>query len=366
MAKKKNQDSVEPEVKSWRDVLKEDGLAFQTAGVEEEFLPTKFESLQRILNTKGIPAGYVVELYGDRGQGKTNFGLDYLKQFQDTYGTNEFYALVVDTEGAVDRPFLELHGIDPDAVVYVYEPVLEFAFKKIIEHLKTGRCKFLLVDSIGQLQQANRSALLKTNSNKFDYEASGERVRPQTPGEFARSMQDGVKDIAALIKIHRVFGFFTNQIRMKVGGYGNPETTPGGKLFEHTTHFRLKFTGGKSIYQGNKETGLKIGHQCNCEVTRNRFNGRIGKTIDKECFEFYFEGGPRRYQLIQAYNALARASVIQLAGTWIKVIDPDTGEVVKQWQGRAKFDEDMLADEEKFDWLMELASRYEQPDTGPT
>lgn len=358
MAKAKKTD--EPVVKSWREVLKEEGLS--TSGLDQplEVLPTKFEGLKRILEMDGLPAGRIIEIYGDRGQGKTNFALDALKSFQDTYGTEQYYALIIDSEGAHDAEFMKLHGIDPEAVVRIYEPILEKAYGHIVKHAKTGRCKFLIVDSVGQLQPGDRSALFNSNADKFDFNKEGEREKPMRPGQFAVATQDAMKDAAALIRLNNIYALFINQIRTKIGGYGDPTTTPGGKLFEFSTHIRIQLTGGKTLWQANKVNGIKIGHAANAKVVRNRVNGKIGQTTDKEELQFYFEGGPKRYQLNQAYDKLARASVLQMSGnTWIKLYNTDTGEVQKQWQGRGKLDEELLNDDELFNWFIGLAETVE-------
>ena len=59
---------------------------------------------------------------------------------------------------------------------------------------------------------------------------------------------------------------FINQIRMKIGAYGNPEETTGGKGLKYHSSIRIELRKGARIKKGDDVIGLQI----NFKIPKNK------------------------------------------------------------------------------------------------
>ena len=59
------------------------------------------------------------------------------------------------------------------------------------------------------------------------------------PGLQARLMSQALRKLTTSVSRTKCLVIFINQIRMKIGGYGNPETTTGGNALKFYSSVRL-------------------------------------------------------------------------------------------------------------------------------
>ena len=121
----------------------------------------------------------------------------------------------------------------------------------------------------------------------------------QHMGVHARLMGKGLRKLTSKLKKKNIACIFINQIRMKIGGYGDPEVTSGGIALKFYSFVRLKIRAprsGKIIGKGTlddfvSDDKFEKGTEIKLETVKNkvfiphmecRLNIIYGKGIDKE------------------------------------------------------------------------------------
>jgi len=69
-----------------------------------------------------------------------------------------------------------------------------------------------------------------------------------------------------------------NQIRYKIGGYGNPMVVPGGNALDHYPHLHLSISAPASEAVKDKD-GIIIAPIVHARIKKNRVNGGFGEAI---------------------------------------------------------------------------------------
>jgi recombination protein RecA len=117
---------------------------------------------------------------------------------------------------------------------------------------------------------------------------------------------------------------FINQIRMKIGGYGNPETTTGGNALKFYASMRLEIRKTENLMKGTDVvgTGNKV------KVCKNKLAAPF-KVAEFEIM--YGEGISYEASLL---NMATENGIVKRAGTWFSYEDIKLGqgkENVKQF-----------------------------------
>ena len=74
-------------------------------------------------------------------------------------------------------------------------------------------------------------------------------------GLQARLMSQAMRKLSGVISKTNTVAIFINQIREKVGTYGNPETTSGGRALKFYATIRLDIRKGEQIKNGTEAVG---------------------------------------------------------------------------------------------------------------
>jgi len=88
-------------------------------------------------------------------------------------------------------------------------------------------------------------------------EVEGEIGDIQVGGQ-ARLMSQALRMLINPVKKNNVIVIFINQIRVNIGGYGNPETTSGGKALKFYTSVRLDIRRVAHIKKGEEVMGGRV------------------------------------------------------------------------------------------------------------
>ncbi len=110
-----------------------------------------------IIMPGGVPRKHILEIYGEKGVGKTTLALSAVRAAQEMSDVN---VLWVDTEGKLDPELAEINGVDPSRMIYYHPPTIEHAVTAILNALRgerdnTGRVigdygiKLIVLDSLG-------------------------------------------------------------------------------------------------------------------------------------------------------------------------------------------------------------------------
>jgi recombination protein RecA len=125
-----------------------------------------------------------------------------------------------------------------------------------------------------------------------------------------------MRKLTASLSRSNTCAVFINQIRHKIGGYGNPETTTGGNALKFYSSVRLEVRRTESILKGTEP----IGTMNKVKVAKNKLAApfRVAE------FEIaYGEGISYEASLLRAG---VEHGILQKAGTWFSYGDTRLGQ----------------------------------------
>ncbi|MCL1866522.1 MAG: DNA recombination/repair protein RecA, partial [Oscillospiraceae bacterium] len=86
-------------------------------------------------------------------------------------------------------------------------------------------------------------------------------------GQQARLMSAAMRKLTSIISKTGTAAIFINQVREKIGGYGNPETTPGGRALKFYASVRIQVSKtSDKIMNGTEQIGVRT----RCKVVKNK------------------------------------------------------------------------------------------------
>ncbi len=261
----------------------------------------------------GLPVGRITEVTGLEQSGKSLLSAHLLAETHKLGGI----AVLIDTENAVSREFLEAIGVDTKKLLYVAAETVEQCFEyteTIVEKVRTNsKDKYvtIVVDSV--------AAASTEKEMEADYGKDGYAT------DKAIIISKAMRKITNLIGRQKITLVFTNQLRQKMNAmpFSDPWTTSGGKAiaFHASVRLRLKSMGTiKAKENGNDRiVGIKV----RCQVVKNR----MGPPLRSADFDIFFDRG------IDNYGAwlgmMKENSIVKKSGAWYEYTDIDTGEIIK-------------------------------------
>jgi recombination protein RecA len=228
-----------------------------------EWLDTGSKLLNSVLGSEefGIPYGKMIELYGLESNGKSLLALLLAGLAQ----ADDAEVAWVDFENSLDRPWAEGQGVEWNNLYHFFpkliqenkkaKPRLQTAEELCVEvemwmerRYKKGYHKlFMVVDSV--------TAMLVEDEAEAGITQQNMRTKVALASYLSRLLRRWV----ALAQVYSCTMLFINQIRLSPGGWGNPETTPGGKAmkFYCSIRARVQRVKGGRLLQKGKMIGLK-------------------------------------------------------------------------------------------------------------
>ena len=260
----------------------------------------------------GLPVGRITEITGLEQSGKSLVSAHLLAETQKQGGV----AVLIDTETAVSREFLEAIGVDVSKLLYVtadsVEQIFDFTETIISKVRETSKDKIvtIVVDSV--------AAASTTNELAADYKKDGYAT------DKAIIISKAMRKITNMIGRQKISLVFTNQLRQKMNAmFGDPWTTSGGKAiaFHSSCRLRLKQMGQlKSKIGGVDQV---VGIKTRAQVIKNR----MGPPLRSVDYDIYFDRGIDNYgswlQMMKTYK------LVDIAGAWYTYVDTETGEELK-------------------------------------
>ena len=164
-------------------------------------------------------------------------------------------------------------------------------------------------------------------------EVAQDSYEDQSMGLHARLMSKMCRKMVPIAGRTKTALIFINQVRMKIGAYGNPETTTGGNSIPFYATVRVKVSGGKS--KDSKITdpvsGLVIGHQTTFYIEKNKLSAPYRSAqVDL----IYGKGYDTRSELV---DIGIQFGIIEQAGAWFKYAE-------EKYHGKANLLSAILAD----------------------
>ena len=244
-------------------------------------------SVDIALGTGGFPRGKIVEIYGLESSGKTTIALCAIAQVQKMGGVAAF----IDAEHAIDPSYAEKIGVNLSEL-YISQPDSGEQALEIAESLiKTGQVDLIVIDSVAALVPR-----AEIEGNMGDTQI----------GLQARLMSQALRKITGIVNKSNTCVIFINQIRMKIGGYGNPETTTGGMALKFYSSIRLEVRKGEPL----KEKDTVYGYTAKIKVSKNK----LAAPFKSAEFLVIFDKGP--YNTACVLEEATKDEIVRRSGTW--------------------------------------------------
>jgi len=187
----------------------------------------------------GWPLGRTIELYGPYSSGKSLIALRTVAEAQK----QKLKCVYIDSENAFEPKFAQKIGVDTDELVISQVSAGEDVFDMIDMCLDSGEVSVIVVDSVASLVP--------------QYEID-ESMEKQTMGLHARLMSKALRKITGKASKNKTLVIFINQIREKIGSYGNPETTTGGRALGFYSSLRVEVRRGEILKDDKKLIGQHV------------------------------------------------------------------------------------------------------------
>lgn len=228
-----------------------------------EKVSTGISQLDEILGG-GFPLGRMVEIFGNESTGKTTLALKLTAEAQ-----KQGNVAYIDLEHCLDVEWAKKLGVNVDNLTFCQPSYAEMALDIIERLIISERYKVIILDSVAAL----------VPKVELEGEAGDTHI-----GLQARLMSQAMRRLCAALAKSQCCLVFINQIRMKIGVWGNPETTTGGRALKFYAAIRINLTKIKTVIKGKTAIGFTIRAKTvknkiaapfqNCEFTIF-FNGRV-------------------------------------------------------------------------------------------
>lgn len=286
-----------------------------------EIIPTGNMLLDIATVVGGFPRGKVVEVYGPAQAGKTTLALHAIEQAQKM----GLRCLFIDAEHALDLPYAKKLEVDLDSLIISQPDFGEEALDIAESMIRSGVIKLVVIDSVAALVP---KAELEGEMGEFKI------------GLQARLMSQALRKLIAVTHEQNATIIFINQIRMKIGGYGNPEETTGGGALKYYSSMRFDCRQTGKIKKDEEVLGITS----KITVVKNKF----ARPYNSAEFDIIFGLGHDRLGLL--IDAAVGFNIIDLKGAWYSY----KGEKIGQGKAQAR---ELLQGNEKLREEIELAVR---------
>ncbi len=195
----------------------------------------------------GWPLGKSVELYGPFSSGKSLIAFRTIAEAQ----RQGLKCVYLDSENTFDPEFAKKIGVKTDEIIISQISSGEKVFNILDKLIESSDVAIIVIDTIAALVP--------------EYEEN-EGIEKQTMGLQARLMSKAMRKLTAKANKNKTLLLFINQLREKIGGYGNPFTTPGGNALKFYASIRMEVRRGDLI----KDEKRVIGQQVKFKVTKSK------------------------------------------------------------------------------------------------
>jgi recombination protein RecA len=258
--------SIEDALKKVRKQYGESAVMYDDSLPESvDTVPTGSYALDYVMGN-GLPRGRIIELFGHESSGKSTMCSFIISQIQKRGGQCAY----IDAEQAFDAEYATKIGVDTKKLYLAQTGTLEECMDIVRAFISTNQIDLIVIDSVAALTPKA--------------EAEAEEMLKPTMGLQARLIGTSMRILSPMIGKSKTTVIFINQMREKIGAWGNPETTPGGKALKYFASIRLQVK-KKEIFEGkNKE---RIGNEIEITAVKNK----VAPPFRKRTVNLYYGSG---------------------------------------------------------------------------
>lgn len=299
--------------------------------------PVSSPKIGDLLGNGGTPQGRIIEIYGPESVGKTSLACYLAGQLQntdvivnDTKGeliTRKGTVVYIDAENSIDPDFALVQGFDVKKTILVQPDNGEQALDIAIAYASSGFVDMIVIDSIASLTPLSELEGAMTD---------------QQMGAQARMLSKFFRKATAILSKNNCTIICINQLRSKIGGYGNPEVTAGGNALKFYASIRIDIRKVELIMEGDKAIGLRS----KIKTVKNKTSPPM-KVYE---IDFFFDRGIDSF--LEWIDFAISGAIIKQSGAWFTIPSlPD-----KKFQGKKSVMEYYLDPEHKkeYDEVVEL------------
>jgi len=259
----------------------------EVKAVDVEAISTSSISLDLALGVGGIPKGRIIEIFGPESSGKTTVALHAIAETQKRGEVAAF----IDAEHALDPDYAKKVGVKIDDLLISQPDTGEQALDIVETLVRSGKVSLIVVDSVAAL----------TPRAEIEGEMGDQQI-----GLQARLMSQALRKLTAISAKSGTSIIFLNQVRMKIGtfGFGNPETTPGGKALKFYASIRIELKPIAKIKRGEDIVGNRI----RARVVKNK----VAPPFKTAEFDIIYNEGISKYS--DVINAGIKYGVVEKKG----------------------------------------------------
>lgn len=260
----------------------------------------------------GIPIGRITEISGGFSSGKSTQIMHIIRNAQEQYG---FISVILDAEGTYDEDYFKALKVNPQMCYYSEPSSLEEGTQLILDLQRNGAVQLAVIDSIAAMSPN------KVQASDMD-ESVQLGLAPKLWGEFLSKFQMN-NNMLERNGMTPVTLIGANQLRERIGAYGDPEYTTGGRAWGFYKSVDIRFRKGDWITQGKGDNREIVGQVTKYKIEKNKTykRMRVGE------FDFYFTDNLRGVPTF--YNDTAKEiillaieyNIISKGGSWFKYKD---------------------------------------------
>lgn len=262
--------------------------------------------VDRLTGIGGFPCGYITEIFGLQGAGKTSLCYSAIREIQ----AQGKVAAYVDAEFSFNPQWATQQGVDisDEKFLFSQPEIGENAIDYIEELLRNSaewNIGMIIVDSVAALVPRK---LLAAKTVADDFVAS-----------LANLMTKALNRLKAVLAVANIPLIFINHMKIALNaGFNDPRTRPGGKIIDFYSSMILEVRKGEKIEDGQEMIGTTI----RVAGYKNRF-APFSKTTVPEV-KIFIQGGVNKVN--ELLQVAIDDGVVTKAGAWLKFNGENIGQ----------------------------------------